>query len=120
MPGHDKDHAMPNVAQVVPDQDDDGYRLANDINRTGSPDERTGLLGAGAHSHDTDDAALLSRKDSWAGAEEFAGLPWHKRPSVFWLVPPYALFTLAFGGSIVPKLNLYVAPPPRPTRHLCC
>lgn len=25
---------------------------------------------------------------------------------VFWLIPPYALFTLAFGGSIVPKLNL--------------
>lgn len=46
--------------------------------------------------------------DSWAGAEEFVGLPWHKRPSVFWLIPPYALFTLAFGGSIVPKLNLII------------
>lgn len=27
---------------------------------------------------------------------------------VLWLLGPYALFTLAFGGSLVPKLNLYV------------
>jgi hypothetical protein len=27
---------------------------------------------------------------------------------VWWLIGPYALFTLAFGGSLVPKLNLYV------------
>lgn len=27
---------------------------------------------------------------------------------VYWLIPAYALFTLAFGGTIVPKLNLYV------------
>jgi hypothetical protein len=25
---------------------------------------------------------------------------------VFWLLGPYAVFTLAFGGIIVPKLNL--------------
>lgn len=25
---------------------------------------------------------------------------------VYWLLGPYAVFTLAFGGIIVPKLNL--------------
>ena len=29
---------------------------------------------------------------------------------VYWLIGPYALFTLAFGGVMVPKLNLYVDP----------
>jgi hypothetical protein len=27
---------------------------------------------------------------------------------VWFLLAPYAVFTLAFGGSVVPKLNLYV------------
>ncbi len=26
---------------------------------------------------------------------------------VWFLLAPYALFTLAFGGSVVPRLNLY-------------
>jgi len=29
---------------------------------------------------------------------------------VWFLIVPYALFTLAFGGSVVPKLNLYDGP----------
>ncbi|KAE9967532.1 hypothetical protein BLS_005203 [Venturia inaequalis] len=33
-------------------------------------------------------------------------LPWHKRPSVYWLLVPFALSALAFGGVIVPKVNL--------------
>ncbi|CAK7202434.1 hypothetical protein SEUCBS139899_005157 [Sporothrix eucalyptigena] len=48
------------------------------------------------------------RKDSWTGDEDFAGLPWTRRPSVYWLIGPYALFTLAFGGAMVPKLNLII------------
>jgi hypothetical protein len=47
-----------------------------------------------------------ARKDSWIGDAEFAGLPWWRRPSVFWLLGPFFLFTLAFGGCLVPKLNL--------------
>ncbi|KAJ9138913.1 MFS general substrate transporter [Pleurostoma richardsiae] len=69
-------------------------------------EETTGLLGAGAHDEDGD--RDIPRKDSWAGAEEFAGLPWYRTPSIYWLVGPYALFTLAFGGSLVPKLNLII------------
>ncbi|KAH6625747.1 tetracycline-efflux transporter-like protein [Boeremia exigua] len=37
---------------------------------------------------------------------EFRGLPWWKRPSIYWLLPPFLLFTVAFGGVVVPKLNL--------------
>ncbi|KAF1927423.1 MFS general substrate transporter [Didymella exigua CBS 183.55] len=37
---------------------------------------------------------------------EFEGLPWWKRPSIHWLLPPFLLFTLAFGGVVVPKINL--------------
>ncbi|KAI6088830.1 MFS general substrate transporter [Hypoxylon rubiginosum] len=73
--------------------------------------ERSPLVGA-----DNGDAGNdMSRTDgnrktqeTWVGYEEFAGLPWWRRPSVYWLIGPYALFTLAFGGIIVPKLNLIV------------
>lgn len=49
-----------------------------------------------------------ARKDSWVGDAEFALLPWWRRPSVYWLLGPFFLFTLAFGGCLVPKLNLIV------------
>ena len=45
-------------------------------------------------------------KPAWEGVADFEGLPWYRRPSVYWLIGPYFLFTLAFGGSLVPKLNL--------------
>ncbi|KAL7784847.1 MFS general substrate transporter [Trichoderma ceciliae] len=60
----------------------------------------------------TETSQLLSpdgyeaRKDSWDNDVDFQHLPWWRRPSVFWLLGPYAVFTLAFGGIIVPKLNL--------------
>lgn len=46
------------------------------------------------------------RKGSWAGTEDFEGLPWYKRPSIFWILGPFLLMTLAFGGSLAPKINL--------------
>ncbi|KAJ6784008.1 hypothetical protein PWT90_07785 [Aphanocladium album] len=45
-------------------------------------------------------------KPVWDGLTEFEHLPWWRRPSVFWLMGPYAIFTLAFGGIIVPKVTL--------------
>ncbi|KAI1408897.1 MFS general substrate transporter [Hypoxylon sp. FL1857] len=48
------------------------------------------------------------RQDSWIGYEDFADQPWWRTPSVYWLLGPYFLFTLAFGGVLVPKLNLIV------------
>ncbi|PVI06374.1 tetracycline-efflux transporter-like protein [Periconia macrospinosa] len=44
--------------------------------------------------------------EEWFGYAELKGLPWWKRPSIFWLLPPFLLFTLAYGGIIVPKINL--------------
>ncbi|KAJ0115418.1 hypothetical protein J7T55_012697 [Diaporthe amygdali] len=93
---------------------DDAYSLSttrDDEERLVAPDESTSLLGTGAASSyaGSEDDNPPPGKDSWDGYEEFAGLPWHKRPSVYWLLPPYALFTLAFGGSVVPKLNLIIA-----------
>lgn len=73
--------------------------------------ETTGLLGAGAesgHGAPEVEGDSLPRKDSWEGSADFDGLPWWRRPSIYWLVGPYALFTLAYGGSIVPKLNLII------------
>ncbi|TLD36132.1 hypothetical protein E2P81_ATG03021 [Venturia nashicola] len=36
-------------------------------------------------------------------------LPWYTRPSVYWLLVPFALSALAFGGVIVPKVNLVLS-----------
>ena len=47
-----------------------------------------------------------AKKDDWEGYKDFEGLPWWRRPAVFWLLGPFVLFTLAFGGVMVPKLNL--------------
>lgn len=56
----------------------------------------------------SDEAVPGARSDSWAADAEadFAGLPWWRQPSIFWLLGPFFLFTLAFGGCLVPKLNL--------------
>ncbi|KAK3318468.1 major facilitator superfamily domain-containing protein [Apodospora peruviana] len=84
-------------------QDDDGQY---DVDHAGAT-EATGLLDVGARTgarqHDSS-----PRNDSWVGLKAFEGLPWWKTPSVWWLLFPYALFTLAFGGSAVPKLNLMI------------
>jgi len=46
------------------------------------------------------------RKDSWSGGEDFVNLPWYKTPSIYWMLGPFFLVALAFGGSMPPKLNL--------------
>ncbi|PSN74083.1 tetracycline-efflux transporter-like protein [Corynespora cassiicola Philippines] len=65
-------------------------------------DEQAPLLEDGERSsHDGDD-----EETEWFGITEIKGLPWWKRPSIYWLLPPFLLFSLAFGGIVVPKLNL--------------
>ncbi|KAK3294847.1 major facilitator superfamily domain-containing protein [Chaetomium fimeti] len=73
-------------------------------------EETTSLLGAGVHSSNgaTDETHAPAQDGGWAGREDFAGLPWWKTPSVGFLLAPYAIFTLAFGGSVVPRLNLII------------
>lgn len=63
-----------------------------------------GNVAAGVLASDDEDDS--PRKNSWTGHKDFEGLPWWQKPSVFWLLGPFFLFTLAFGGSLVPKLNL--------------
>ncbi|KAK8080395.1 hypothetical protein PG997_008213 [Apiospora hydei] len=72
--------------------------------------ETSPLLGAGADGDAPGDGSENNtnpeNREAWA--QEFDGLPWYKRPSVYWLIGPYFLFTLAFGGVLVPRINLIV------------
>jgi hypothetical protein len=99
---------------------------ANTVHDAG---ETTNLLGRVADSNEIPDGTPTG-DDTWTGDEDFAGLPWWKRPSVchrlkdpagkqeprltqmqvWYLLVPYVIFTLAFGGSVVPRLNLYGTP----------
>ncbi len=70
------------------------------------------------HEHAVDeDSPLLPRGDdegedgrdeeqTWSEANEFAYLPWHKRPHILWVLAPFFLMACAFGGIIAPKVNL--------------
>ncbi|KAF2678100.1 tetracycline-efflux transporter-like protein [Lentithecium fluviatile CBS 122367] len=81
--------------------------------RTVSPtpeiDEEAPLLSDAGSSYDgreSVDSRGKRREPEWFGHAELRGLPWWKKPSIFWLLPPFLLFTLAFGATVVPKLNL--------------
>ncbi|KAF2743026.1 MFS general substrate transporter [Sporormia fimetaria CBS 119925] len=80
-------------------RDPSGRKLSSE-----SQHERTPLLGDGVGSNGSEDGDDDS--EEWFGTAELAGLPWWKRPSTIWLLPPYLLYTVAFGGIIVPKMNL--------------
>ncbi|ETS82801.1 hypothetical protein PFICI_04677 [Pestalotiopsis fici W106-1] len=66
--------------------------------------ETSPLLGAGA----SPDGSERRLSQEWDGGDDFKHLPAWRRPSVLWLIGPFFFFTLAFGGVIVPKLNLIV------------
>ncbi|KAF7561773.1 hypothetical protein G7046_g2371 [Stylonectria norvegica] len=68
-------------------------------NSDDSATETSQLLGPDA-------TRTVKAKGNWDGFEDFKGLPWWRTPSVYWLLCPFAIFTLAFGGVLVPKLNL--------------
>ncbi|KAI4172464.1 MAG: hypothetical protein LQ343_003554 [Gyalolechia ehrenbergii] len=73
--------------------------------------EETPLLEREAnHSRDSNDGPPEdgSERDApeWFGARDFEGKPWWKKPSIFWLLPPFLMATLALGGVIVPKVDL--------------
>lgn len=70
-----------------------------------SDDENTCLLNPTPIDYrSTDDDADDNGEPEWFYG--FEGLPWWKRPSIYWLLPPFLLFTIAFGGVVVPKINL--------------
>ncbi len=78
--------------------------IDRELDGESSTSESTPLIGAGAELDNADNDE--TPKPTWDGAADFEGLPWYQRPSVYWLIGPYFLFTLAFGGSLVPRLNL--------------
>ncbi|KAH8702414.1 putative tetracycline-efflux transporter [Talaromyces proteolyticus] len=45
----------------------------------------------------------------WLGSSEFARKPAWRRPSVWWIVFPLFLFTTAYGGIVVPRVNLILS-----------
>ncbi|CAG7565084.1 unnamed protein product [Fusarium equiseti] len=67
--------------------------------------EATHLLPSSSESQDGL-SETSSNTPAWDGLKDFEGLPWWRQPSVYWLLGPYVIFTLAFGGVVVPKLDL--------------
>ncbi|KAK7418487.1 hypothetical protein QQZ08_011239 [Neonectria magnoliae] len=74
-------------------------------NPTTEDDETTRLLNNDNQDAYCEDGASAA-EGGWDGYKDFEGLPSWRRPSVVWLLGPFAIFTLAFGGVIVPRLNL--------------
>ncbi|RSL58020.1 hypothetical protein CEP54_008026 [Fusarium duplospermum] len=68
--------------------------------------ETTRLLAISSIESRDGESVASSSGSGWDGYKDFEGLPWWRRPSVFWLLGPYVIFTLAFGGVVIPKLNL--------------
>ncbi|KAI9772638.1 MAG: hypothetical protein M1840_000232 [Geoglossum simile] len=89
--------------------------------RSASIDEQVSLLGSERGDSATvakgsEDEADNGCRDPVGG--DYSGVVWWKRPSVrichclgmvYWLLPPFMLFTLSFGAILVPKLNLILA-----------
>ncbi|KAL9069856.1 MAG: hypothetical protein Q9157_006026 [Trypethelium eluteriae] len=66
-------------------------------------DENAPLLGA-----QTEDGVRQGRDPPWEEEEEFKGRPWYRKPSVYWMLVPFLFHAFAFGGIIVPRMNLYL------------
>ncbi|KAI1112436.1 MFS general substrate transporter [Nemania sp. NC0429] len=64
------------------------------------PTEVTSLL-------DDSDGEIRARSREGRN-DDFKGLSGWRTPTVYWLLGPYLLLTLAFGGMIVPKIELIV------------
>ncbi|KAI9691586.1 MAG: hypothetical protein M1822_007657 [Bathelium mastoideum] len=48
------------------------------------------------------------RDPPWEEEEQFKGRPWYRKPSIYWMLLPFLVHALAFGGIIVPRMNLYL------------
>ncbi|KAI2635532.1 MFS general substrate transporter [Xylaria nigripes] len=87
--------------------------IDSDENPCDGPTETTPLLDAGVEQQQTnqseDTPSNGTAKQHFTCYGDFEGLPWWKRPHVFWLLGPYSLSTLAYGGMMVPKIELIVS-----------
>lgn len=72
--------------------------------RNKSADESEPLLGQRQKYHrtDTNKSDAIGEDDF----EEFAQLPWYRRPSLYWVLLPFGLLALCYGGIIAPRVNL--------------
>ena len=58
------------------------------------------------HTHKRGISYQRAINEPWTGAHGTGPLPWYKKPSVYWLLPAFFPFCIAFGGIIVPKTYL--------------
>ncbi|KAF2763521.1 MFS general substrate transporter [Pseudovirgaria hyperparasitica] len=75
----------------------DGALVGRDVNEN-APLLRTGFEASDDGNSPDDEASFVDL--------EFGSLPWYKKPSIIWLLPSFGVLALAYGGTIVPKLNL--------------
>ncbi|KAL9601570.1 MAG: hypothetical protein Q9219_002404 [cf. Caloplaca sp. 3 TL-2023] len=94
---HDDKSQKPTIGAVDHSVYEETPLLEADFNRSSSSIDRKPN---GGHERDAPE---------WSGARDFEGRPWWRTPSIFWLLPPFLMATLAFGGVIVPKVNLILS-----------
>ncbi|KAJ6172816.1 hypothetical protein N7470_001883 [Penicillium chermesinum] len=88
---------------MEPAAEADEFSLAA-VQPEGAPQhEQTPLL---KHLPSVDDDEDDGRDDH--GQEDFAHLLWYRRPSMGWILLPYLVLALIYGGIISPKINLVV------------
>lgn len=46
------------------------------------------------------------KDDDWDGMADFEGFPWYRRPSPLWVLIPFGLLAISFGGLIAPRVEL--------------
>ncbi|RWA14737.1 hypothetical protein EKO27_g343 [Xylaria grammica] len=82
----------------------------NEANTQTGSTEETPLLGTEAErpEESTENNGDGIGKQSWDSSDDFKGLSRWRTPTVYWLLGPYFLFTLAFGGLVVPRIELIV------------
>ncbi|KAL9607283.1 MAG: hypothetical protein Q9167_007790, partial [Letrouitia subvulpina] len=73
--------------------------------------EQTPLLAKDVSHHEGNGRHLPESSEeydegNWSGAKDFDGRPWWNKPSPFWILPAFSLSALAFGGTMVPKINI--------------
>ncbi|MCJ1465524.1 hypothetical protein MMC07_004142 [Pseudocyphellaria aurata] len=95
--GHDAMSVAPGGFDVHKDTDHESTPLlaGDEENRDGRPETPSEDMRRGGA--------------EWEGESDFNDRPWWRKPSVFWILPAFFLTTIAFGGSIVPKLNVILS-----------
>ncbi|KAE8153723.1 major facilitator superfamily domain-containing protein [Aspergillus avenaceus] len=71
----------------------------------GSQHEQTPLL---KHRPPVSDDGGDENEDDGDTLQDFTHLPWYRQPSIGWILVPYLVLALIYGGIISPKINLVV------------